>query len=154
MNTITNTIRGNVRFELHSDQREDFTVDGKPEHHDCTVRALKSVTAVPYRDAHEFMKGLGRRNRSGMNVTMLDDMTRCDHVYGFKVTKLTDTIGYRLTLGNIVRRYPKGRYYIVITGHAIGMRDGVVIDSSTSGSGCRVKAVYKFTLTSELEGGK
>jgi hypothetical protein len=157
----TTTIRQGITFEMEnpSEQREGFV-----ENNDCTVRALKAAAGVPYSDAHAMMEKLGRQSRKGGNVPMLDAMTHMPHVYGYVVTKVFDGVDglpsnrlnpfsaryRRVTLGTIVRRYRTGRYYIVITGHAIAMRDGVVIDGGTSGAGCYVKAVYKFTPSSAV----
>lgn len=155
MKTIT--IRQGITWELDDDMRESYTVRTQTkrgvritgEHNDCCVRALKTVTGVPYSDAHELMAGLGRSNRNGMNIPMLDTMTLLSHVYGYKVTKVVDDKS-GLTLGRAAWRYRTGRYLIIITGHALAIRDGVVVDQGMSGTGCRVKAIYKFTPSSEV----
>jgi hypothetical protein len=144
--TTSRCIRQGITFEI-GDQREGWI-----ETHDCTVRALKVVTGVPYSDAHAKMETLGRESRKGMNVPMLDVMTQMSHVYGYVVTPF-DVHGdnSRVRLGDVVRRCRTGRYYVVITGHALAIVNGVVHDQGISGAGCQVKAVYKFTPSSEVE---
>jgi hypothetical protein len=142
-------IKGGIRFEVNKAD----TVRGEAyahEHNDCTVRAIKHLTGVPYSDAHTMCARLGRRPRKGLNTVQLNALVDQPHVYGYKVTRVCLTMFSR-TLGRVMSSCLKGRYLIIKTGHAIACIDGVLHDSGTSGPGSRVLMVFKFTPSSEWE---
>jgi hypothetical protein len=138
-------IRGGIRFSLGNVRDEEHTT----ETNDCTVRALKVAAGVPYADAHSLCSSLGRRPRKGMTSSQLLTMTSLPHVYGYKVTRVD--VPWNQTLGRAMLYMLRGRYLVIKTGHAIGVRDGVCYDMGTSGPSSRVKMILKFTPCSELE---
>jgi hypothetical protein len=141
-------ISGGIKFEV-----SDVTSvrgDATNEHNDCTVRALKHVVGVPYRDAHAMCARLGRKARKGMTSTQLLALIDQPHVYGYKVTRVILPM-FCNTLGRAMMYLHTGRYLIVKTGHAIGCVDGVLYDATLSGPSSRIKMILKFELTSDIE---
>ena len=112
------------------------------EHNDCVVRALSVAASVPYPEVHRTLKSLGRRGRSG---TKLDPMFKASETFGLRVlgiygsTKrarfVEERMGYDrqsgMTLGTFRRINNKGRFMVVVTGHALVVHDGVKSDSTS-----------------------
>ena len=141
---MANVIKGGIRFNLENVRPPEYAT----EHNDCTVRALKVVTGVPYGDAHTLCARIGRRPRKGLSHAQLQALVTLPHVYGFKVNLVAMP---RCTLGYAMMYMRQGRYIVVKTGHAIACVDGVLHDSGVSGPTSRVKFILKFTLCSEIE---
>lgn len=121
------------------------------ERNDCTVRALKLLTGVPYSDAHSLCRSIGRRKYHGMKGSELLRMLELPHVYGYKVTRVLLPNLFRNMLGRTMMFVRHGRYMVITTHHAIACLDGILHDTMTSGPNSRVTMILKFTPTSELE---
>ena len=121
------------------------------EKNDCTVRALKAVCGVPYSDAHNLCRSLGRRLRHGMTGSQLLHMLEFSHVYGYKVTRIALPNLFGNMLGRALMFCRHGRYLVITTHHAIACLDGTLHDTMTSGPNSRVTMILKFTPTSEWE---
>lgn len=140
-----------MHYQIASHRTEEFL----HERNDCTVRALKNVTAVPYQDAHEWFKRHGRRDGHGVklmsilrSVAILKTI-----VYGYRVTIHLDAMhrADRLTLAEVTRRYPKGKYILTTSGHAIALIDGVVHDAFKAGARYQVIQICQFEPSSIVE---
>jgi hypothetical protein len=143
-------IRNGIRFEIQGANDVRGLAFGH-ENNDCTVRAIKHLTGVPYSDSHALCKRLGRRDKRGLNTVQLQGLTALPHAYGYKVTRVILPAMLESTLGRAMLSLHKGRYLIIKTGHAIACIDGVLYDSGASGPGSRVLMVFKFTPSSQWE---
>lgn len=101
------------------------------ETRDCTVISFSEVWNAPYEAAHNHMKRqFGRKNRSGPAwVNCEDAIKRCPK------TKMDKLWGYKeedkiITLGQFLKQYPTGRYWVFVRGHALAVIDGIVYDHS------------------------
>lgn len=122
------------------------------ERNDCTVNALAKVADLPYGAAYRYTELAGRRKNHGMFSRDIVKMWANGTLANYKVTEIP--VGFsqtirggvqRPTLADIRRRFPKGRYYVIATGHAIAMKDGVILDSeSTAGARKRVLRLFHF----------
>jgi hypothetical protein len=131
------------------------------ESKDCTVRAIKNATGVPYRDAHAFLQARGRKDCEGMyfSEVMTELVTTKAIVFGYRITKVEegttlDRTYARLrypTLASSLRKCREGRYIIIKRGHTFAVIDGVVYDSGTVGTRSQVRSIFKLEPSSVVE---
>jgi hypothetical protein len=93
----------------------------KKEKSDCTVRAIATGMEIPYREAHQTLKALGRRNGSG---TVVHRGWLDKHPYA---TRMTVTGGY--TLRQLLEDHPTGTFLVSVPRHILTVVDGVIYDS-------------------------
>lgn len=137
----------------------DRGVTSSAESNDCTVRALANAADVPYDVAHRVLKKHGRKDRRGATFKTLNGAyEEC----GFRLVSLhgdgkrarfaarhTGTEHARkwvdgITFGKLVESLPPyGEYIINVTGHAVAVVNGKVIDTFHNNARKRVVAVYK-----------
>jgi hypothetical protein len=127
------------------------------ETRDCTVRALANVADVPYDKAHEHMSRNGRQNNAGMEVTsahysFVSFGLQCVGIFGRTSTARAvraRTIEGRekaqpgMTLHRAAKTLPKGRYVVLLRGHATSLIDGEIVDSHALSGATSVVAIYK-----------
>lgn len=133
----------------------DRGVTCSSESNDCTVRSLANAADVPYDVAHRVLKKHGRKDRRGATFkTLHAAYEEC----GFRLVKVCGD-GKRsrfaaqhtaarwvdgITFGKLVESLPPyGEYIINVTGHAVAVVNGKVIDTFHNNARKRVVAVYK-----------
>jgi hypothetical protein len=104
----------------------------KREARDCTVRALAVWADVPYIEAHVLMAEHARRpmrrgcwpntvaDMLGARVEINRDRAACSGADWYKLP--------RMTVGRFARENPRGRFYVVVAGHALAIIDGIIHD--------------------------
>ena len=136
--------------------KADFrgATSGGLETNDCTVRALANAAAMPYTDAHVLLNKHGRKNRCGaqfntMHKAYNEANFSLHSVHGTTnqakyVARITSTKAQEgITLGKLLPKLTKGSFIVNVTGHAIAVVDGKVLDTFASPAGKRVIAVFK-----------
>lgn len=127
---------------------------GIVELNDCTVRALANASGMPYESAHALLKKHGRKNMRG---AFFDTMKDAYAEAGFEVHKVFGTTrsarfashktemepSAGCTLKRLMPQLQNGTYIVNITGHALAVVNGKVIDTFSSPAGKRVVAVFK-----------
>ena len=124
------------------------------EHNDCTVRALANATGMAYSEAHALLSKHGRRFKRGAFFgtyykAYLEAGLSLVGVYGETVrahsaARMANTTrGPGITLGKVLPRLQRGRYIVLITGHATAVVDGKMIDQGAQRAGSRVLAVFR-----------
>lgn len=132
----------------------DRGVTSSAETNDCTVRALANAADIAYDVAHAVLKKHGRKDRRGATFkTLHAAYEEC----GFRLVKVCGD-GKRsrfaaqhtaarwvdgITFGKLVPQLPYGEYIINVTGHAVAVVNGKVIDTFNNNARKRVVAVYK-----------
>lgn len=127
---------------------------GIVESKDCAVRAIANVGAYSYPVALKLMAQEGRRQGRGTPWDVLDKvykMAGASNItyYGGRMRKMAQkhSVPFRekgMTLETFLERHPKGRYVVVITGHAVAVVDGTTVDVGYNRAGKRLMASYKF----------
>jgi uncharacterized protein (DUF3084 family) len=134
----------------------DRGVTSSAESNDCTVRALANAADIAYNVAHRVLKKHGRKDRKGATFkTLHAAYEEC----GFRLTKVcgdgkrarfairtVDNIPWAegITFGRLLEQLPSsGEYIINVTGHAVAVVNGKVIDTFNNNARKRVVAVYK-----------
>lgn len=87
-----------------------------PDRNGCAVRAYALAAQMSAASAREKFAAAGRRIGKGTPIDVID------RVFGRKA----DYVGHGATLVSWVRDHPRGRYFVVVTGHALAVVDGVV----------------------------
>ena len=139
-----------------------FTMVDRPSYskdtNDCTVRALSNAKGIDYSVAHKALKDAGRRPKKGVSLR------ECSKIYsdeGGELVYINNTqhglirtieqygdsissVARPMTFSQFVSKHSKGRYVVLITGHATTVIDGEVVDSYLPGARCRVYMGFQF----------
>jgi len=117
----------------------------KSETNDCVVRAISSAFQMHYDEAHQFVKvKFGRENRKGTRFfvgglrRMIDDKVQINgksfetmgNEYGhmdYDVKVKGQIVQRKMTTGTFIKKYPVGKYLVVVRGHAFSIIDGSVV---------------------------
>lgn len=124
------------------------------ETNDCTVRALASASGMHYEKAHALLKKNGRKDRCGARFyTMKKAYNEANFslhsVHGTTiqakyVARITSTKAQEgITLGKLLPKLTKGSFIVNVTGHAVAVVNGELIDTFDNPAGKRVIAVFK-----------
>ena len=126
------------------------------EERDCTVRALANSAGIVYGNAHTILKKHGRKDKRGCTNKVWHDAytnTGLSLVGIYGTTKAARHMSKRLnlaaykgiSLGRILPTLTEGSYIVIITGHALAVVSGHVIDKGLNRSASSVVAVYKLS---------
>lgn len=91
---------------------------------DCTVRALASVAGISYDLAETIATAAGRKAGCGFKSAKLIEAAKKSGLTFRKVRMA------QRTLAKFLREHPTGTFYVRKAGHAFGVKDGVVSDST------------------------
>lgn len=107
---------------------EDLITKSKAlkEHNDCTVKAWVNTFDCSYESAHSWLKKYGRLNRRGM--TSKDIQAALDGCKRARIKIGPYGKTCRINLKAFCEKHQKGRYYILVRGHALCVKDGIVHD--------------------------
>jgi len=103
------------------------------ERKDCTVRATALVLGIPYPAAHNLLASVGRKDRHGL------DFGRYADKLGFEALPELTGGGLRAVL---LRLDPAKNYLLTLTGHAMAVVRGVIVDNVLTRKNRRVRMVY------------
>jgi hypothetical protein len=118
------------------------TMAGSPkrERHDCGVVTLSVVLDIPYELSHALFKSLGRKDRgyAPWDRFRYEGPLKWGWVGPYKP----------ITLKEFVRRYPVGRYFLVLRPsspkcHALAVVDGQVYDCGVNSPLVRVNLAWQ-----------
>lgn len=104
-----------------SKEREKFK-----ETNDCTVIAWTNVFDCEYSKAHSYLKKFGRPNRKGMYTKQIRAALEACTKAKIKIGPYD--IKNKISVSNFVKKHSKGRYYVLVRGHAFAIKDGIVYD--------------------------
>ena len=121
------------------------SVIAKSETNDCAVRAISSAFEMHYDEAHQFVKvKFGRENRKGTCFfvgglrRMVDDKVKINgksfETMGGQFAQMDydvkvkgQIVKRKMTTGTFIKKYPVGKYLVVVRGHAFSIIDGNVV---------------------------
>ena len=125
------------------------SVIAKTETNDCVVRAISSAFEMHYDEAHQFVKvKFGRENRKGTRFfvggmrRMVEDKVKINgnsfetmgNEYGhvsYEVKVKGQIVKRNMTTGTFIKKYPVGKYLVVVRGHAFSIIDGAVVGNAS-----------------------
>src|SRR3972149_3803429 len=93
------------------------------EKNDCTVRAAAVRFTTSYARAHELLESIGRRVGHGVKLPAIQSLfEKMGLPYQSPIKRHT-------TLNQFIKENPIHGVYVVVRGHAVGVVDGVCIDT-------------------------
>lgn len=106
--------------------------EGFNDTNDCSVRATAIATGCDYAVVHKFFKQRGRKDGEGIYYMQIfrkhkDEMTKVMNSY---FTELPVT-KRNCTFKRFIDWYNTGTFIIRVSGHALCIKDGVVLDGNT-----------------------
>ena len=126
----------------------DSTI-AKTESNDCVVRAIASSFEMSYDESHKFVAKIWfRRNREGtrnfvgglrhminnkvkINGKLFETMgNEYGHV-SYEVKVKGQIVKRNMTTGTFIKKYPVGKYLVVVRGHAFSIIDGAVVGNAS-----------------------
>jgi len=124
------------------------------ESKDCTVRALANAAGIPYEAAHKALQSKGREAGKGCHPRVWHEAYQSAGlsfvgIYGKTTTTRGFAYRYKvkafkgISLGSLLPTLGLGRFIVVITGHALAVIDGAIVDKGVNSSRKSVVAVYK-----------
>lgn len=122
----------------------DLSLRAKFDSNACAVYSLAAVFDITYDKAWDFAKKVFKReHRKGtpnMQTTiplLCAKKKQLGNKIFFREVPCTkfyksygDYIPRQMTVSTFVKKYPKGRYLVLVKGHAFALVDGQIIDSS------------------------
>jgi hypothetical protein len=126
----------------------DSTI-AKTEKNDCVVRAISSAFEMHYDEAHKLVAKIWfRKNREGTRNFVGGMRHMVDHkitINGKSFDNMGDTLGRmkydvkskgivvkrNMTTGTFIKKYPAGKYLVVVRGHAFSIIDGQVVGNAS-----------------------
>lgn len=118
------------------DYREER--ESRGETNDCTVVSLAQVLEIPYGEAHGIMRAHGRVKGRGCH------MSAPAASYPAVFTKVQGLEPDEISLAEFCRTHKVGRYWVEVTGHALAVVNGKVVDHSRKVRR-RVQRAWKVT---------
>lgn len=144
---------------------------GMDEVNDCAIRSTCVVTGLPYAEVHDLYKRNGRVDRRGvMNVVVervlmqlanrgvikilpppaLPEIKFRYHEpspFGWRYVNGRMTRHGGMTVSQLCKLHPKGRFLISVKGHVLSVIDGVVHDYKPGGKR-QIQKLWKIEVTS------
>lgn len=134
------------------------------ENNDCTVYAFATAFDVPYDDAHKVLATCFKRKpkRGPKYWTLVKGLSNKFTYAGKKVAEVLErpntfytnqgklTIR-RMSLGTFAKTYTQGSYYVLISGHALAVQDGVIMDNLAK-SRLKAPVMVAFKVEPVVEG--
>lgn len=115
------------------------------ERNDCTVRALTVVTGAPYENVHRALAVAGRKPRKGF---CLEPFLSGDRVLAG--TRFEKIEAKAATVSRFAKRFPRGKFVLIIRGHATTIVDGTVVDMRANPKS-RIKAAFRALPTAAAD---
>jgi len=115
------------------------------DRNNCALNAMSIVLAKPYYDVYKVFKEHGRVTGKGASVRMISIALNVlkqgspeKAINNFQMpTKL------KLSLAKFAKQYPKGKYYVIKSNHALALIDGVWYDNQEPNPRSYVKYFFK-----------
>lgn len=101
--------------------------DGMGDRNACVVIAWAEIFGCSFEKAFAYLQDHGRKYRRGMFNKDIESAMR--NVVSFKVEKLPYSEDNRVSITKFVKNHPVGRYFVLVRGHALCIKDGVVFDN-------------------------
>ena len=123
-------------------QLADITLSDR---NNCALNAMSIVFNKPYYSVYETFSKLGRAKGKGASVRMITHALNAFKHY----PKEADINNYqmptkiRMSLAKFAKQYPKGKYYVIKSRHALALIDGVWYDNQTPNPRAYVKYFFK-----------
>ena len=115
------------------------------DRNNCALNAMSIVFNQPYYHVAETFKKLGRVRGKGVTVrTIMTALNVFKHGSDYEaIDKYQLPTKMRMSLAKFAKMYPKGKYYVIKSGHALALIDGVWHDNQVPNPRSYVKYFFK-----------
>lgn len=121
------------------------------DRNNCALNAMSIVLNIPYYSVSETFKNLGRVRGKGCSVRMITTALNTFKwhreadipIDKWIKTKSQHPTKLKMTLANFAKQYPKGKYYVIKSKHALALIDGVWYDNQIPNPRAYVKYFFK-----------
>lgn len=154
-------------LKYSDDAWDKETVLAAMEKNDCVVRAIAASFSITYTDAHTFVQDyFQRQSKKGTRMVYLK-MRALREKFGKSVVEMGivlpgDTMKsmcykhkwksggkdkyVQFTTASFIKTYPKGTYFIMVSGHAFCIKDGVVHGNPEDATKLKTKIKQAFKI--------
>jgi hypothetical protein len=117
----------------------------RTDNNNCALNAMAIVLNKPYYDVYETFKDHGRVRGKGTSVRIITSALNVlkqgspeKAINNWQMpTKM------KVSLAKFARMYPKGKYYVIKSGHALALIDGIWYDNQVPNPRAYVKYFFK-----------
>lgn len=115
------------------------------DRNNCALNAMAIVFQLPYYSVLETFKDLGRVRGKGTSVRIITHALNTFKQYPDKVdvNKYQMPTKIKMSLAKFAKMYPKGKYYVIKSNHALALIDGVWHDNQVPNPRSYVKYFFK-----------
>ena len=132
------------------------------ESNDCTVRAMTNSSGIDYEIVHALLKKNGRKDNKGVRYDVIMPSmkelgfefvgvfgktiaAKCGLAHAAKYYDVVEGSQNKpITLGNLVKSLPFGKFVVIIKGHAVALIDGKLIDTFNNSSQSQVAMLFQY----------
>lgn len=121
------------------------------DRNNCALNAMAIVFNLPYYEVYSKFKQFGRVGGKGASLVTVTAVLNCFRWYreaDVPISKWIKTKGkvptkLKMRLDKFAKQYPTGKYYVVKSGHALALIDGVWYDNQEPNPRSYVKYFFK-----------
>lgn len=126
--TITNqVIKQGVSMQLNNDSNN------------CTVLALAATTGSSYDQAYNVAENMWfRKRKKGVRTNTLDayftktlQAPKIGTKKVYHIKHSNKEVVCKMTVGTFAKEYPIGNYFVLVSGHALAINDGKILDHAS-----------------------
>jgi hypothetical protein len=129
-------------------QLADITLSDR---NNCALNAMSIVLNKPYYEVYRTFNSYGRVGGRGASVRMITEVLntlRWQKEADIPIDKWIKTrsampVKIKMSLANFAKQYPKGKYYVIKSRHALALIDGVWYDNQVPNPRSYVKWFFK-----------
>ena len=129
--------------QFKSLKEHPFRTSVMKERADCTVIATAIACRIPYPEAHEMVRMMGRPNRQGFYTNIIAESLPQFGYEAIELKRIKQKNGSLYTPKTIGKKLKSGYYICQVNGHAFAVVNGVVEDW-TDGRRHRIKRIWKI----------
>jgi hypothetical protein len=115
------------------------------DRHNCALNAMAIILNKPYYDVYRTFKDHGRVTGKGSSVRMittaLNILKQGSPERAMNNWQMPTKL--KLSLSRFAKQYPKGKYYVIKSNHALALIDGVWYDNQVPNPRSYVKYFFK-----------
>lgn len=102
----------------------------------CTVLALAATTGISYDEAFQIAQNQWRRkHKKGVRTSTLEfyftskiGAKKVDTKKVYHTKHNNKNVVCKMTVGTFAKEYSAGNYYVLVSGHALAVNDGKILD--------------------------
>jgi hypothetical protein len=115
------------------------------DRNNCALNAMSIILNKPYYDVYKTFKEFGRVTGKGSSVrcitTVLNVLKNGSKEKAINNFQMPSKI--KMSLSRFAKQYPKGKYYVIKSNHALALIDGVWYDNQEPNPRSYVKYFFK-----------